>query len=269
MIPRHGQPVSVFISTPCDDGHKLCYWQSLLALQATPPKDGVTFIPWPTPGDSLIPRARNNAVWFWHTQTRYDYLLFLDSDLEFVPDTVFSMVSHRLPIVCGLYGKKQDDLGWVINNLRGAEPFPIDGGLYKIACGGTGAMLLHRSVITAMLEKADWWWNEKHHWRIRYKDDNDQTERWHLFAHAVIDDPDEFPHSPRDMSEDWSFCYYARKIGFDVWLDTWARFLHEGSAKYPRQARRLTAEEIATGQIIQPDGTRTALRETAAKGEPV
>lgn len=262
MIPPNGQPVTVFVAIPADDGHRLCFWKSILDLAMTPPPDGVTYRFMPVPGDSLIPRIRNDLLMSWYTQTADDYLLFLDTDLEFVPASVHGMVARRMAIVCGLYAKKiPHQTAWVINSLKD-QPVQLDGGLYRVACGGTGAMLIHRSVVTEMIAKADWWWDEQKKWRIRFLSDVDgKTEQFHLFTHVVIDDPEEFPHSPRDMSEDWSFCYYARKLGFDVWLDTWARFLHEGAITYPLDARRLTAEEVATGLITQPDGSKTPLRE--------
>lgn len=261
-IPPNGQPVTVFVAVPADDGHKLCFWKSLLDLAMAPSPDNVTYRIMPVPGDSLVPRIRNDLLWSWFTQTQDDYLLFLDTDEEFVPASVHGMVARRLAIVCGLYAKKMAGTHWVINTLKDAPPIHLDGGVYRIACGGTGAMLIHRSVVAKMMdaETMRWWWEEKRMWRIRFLSDNDgKTEQWHLFSHVVVDDPDEFPHSPRDLSEDWSFCYYARKLGFDVWLDTWARFLHEGSKMYPEGARRLTAEEIATGMIVQPDGTKTPI----------
>lgn len=254
MIPPPPEPVSVFVAIPADDGHKLRFWQSLLELATSPAPKGVTYRLIPTPGDSLIPRARNNLVWSWYTQTNDDYLLFLDTDLDFRPEDVHRLIQHRLPIVCGLYGKKQEKLGWVVNAIRG-EPFAVDGKLHRVACAGTGAFLVHRTVVAAMIAAADTWT----HWRVRYYDDNDGSMRWHLFAHAVIDDPVEFARSPRDMSEDWSFCYFARKLGFDVWLDTAAVFLHEGAALYPLQTRRLSREEVEAGEIRQPDGTATPI----------
>ena len=252
-IPPNGSPVTVFVAVPADDGHKLKFWQCLMDLMMAPKVDGVTYRIMPVPGDSLIPRVRNNLAYLWFKHSPDDYLLFLDTDLDFRVQDVQALVRHRLPIVCGLYGKKQAELGWVINTLRNGPSFTIDGGIHRVACAGTGAFLMHRSVMEKMIEEADAW----PHWKIKYKDDNDGSERWHLFSHVVIDDPIEFARSPRDMSEDWSFCYYARKIGFDVWLDTSAVFLHEGSALYPLQARRMTREEVQAGEITQPDGSKT------------
>jgi hypothetical protein len=258
LIPPNGQPVTVFVAVPADDGHRLTFWRSLMDLMIAPEQNGVKYRIVPVPGDSLIPRIRNNLLWLWYTQTKDDFLLFLDTDLDFRVEDVHSLVAHRLPIVAGLYGKKQPEMGWVINALKGEPAFNIDGGIHRVACAGTGAFLVHRSVVDKMVSEATNW----PHWKIRYIDDADKTERWHLFSHVVIDDPVEFPHSPRDMSEDWAFCYYARKLGFDVWLDTAAVFLHEGAALYPLQARRLSREEVTLQKINQPDGTVTPMHNT-------
>ena len=259
-------PIMVFVAVPADDGHKLCFWKSLMDLLVAPPVNGVVYRIMPVPGDSLIPRIRNDLIRAWYKQTEDEFLLFLDTDLDFRVEDVQSLVAKalagNLDIVCGLYGKKTQEMGWVVNALKGAPPFGTDGNMHKVACAGTGAFLLRRRVITKMIEPETmrWWWEEKRMWRIRFISDVDgKTECWHLFSHVVIDDPEDFPHTPRDMSEDWSFCYYARKLGFDIWLDTSAVFLHEGSALYPLQARRLSRDEVENQNITQPDGSKTPL----------
>jgi len=79
---------SFIIFTPCDDGHKLCFWESVRRFERayysgqlnTPHKfEFVT-----PPGDSLVPRARNNGLHHFIAKTDADYLFPLDSDLDFI-----------------------------------------------------------------------------------------------------------------------------------------------------------------------------------------
>jgi hypothetical protein len=245
--------LKIYVSTPIDDGHKRCFWESLRAFDRTPDPAGHTYV-WQTPpGDSLIPRARNNAAHDFFYNTDFDYLATVDSDEDFRPSDMWALVAHRLPIVCGTYYIKDSTGRPCINTLPGEETDPATG-LRKIAKGGTGVMLTHRSVIAAMLAAAEWW----PHWRIEYVRDHDGARCPHLYHHGVIHDP-AFPHTPRDLSEDWSFCYLARTLGYDIYLDTRTVFLHRGEIDYPLHARRLSAEEMKAGAITQPDGTLASL----------
>lgn len=241
------EQLSIMVVTPCDDGHKLCFWNSLRAFERTPDPAGHRYTVLTPPGDSLIPRARNNYNHVFYFGTACDYILWLDSDLDFRPEDIWRLVAQRLPIVAGLYAIKERSLRWCLNAIPG-EPIDPATGLQRVACAGTGALLYHRSVIAAMIAAAPTW----PHWRVQYVDDHTKEQKYHLFHHGVIDDPVEFSHSPRDMSEDWSFCYMARKLGFDVWLDWQAVFLHRGEIDYPLDCRRLTAQEAAAG--IAPVG---------------
>jgi hypothetical protein len=249
----------VLIITPCDDGHKLCFWQSLRAFEKTPDPAGHTYEILTPPGDSLITRARNNYNHTFFFGTDFDYLLWIDSDLDFRPEDIHRLVAHRLPIVGGTYYIKARDTRPCINSLPGEGTDP-ETGLMRVASTGTGALMYHRSVVAAMIAAADSW--DK--WRLRYIDDANQDTRYALFFDGVIDDKD-FPHTPRFMSEDWSWCYFARKLGYDIWLDTRAVFLHRGEIDYPLHARRMSAEEVQRGELQQPDGAFTPI----AKPEPV
>ena len=247
------------VSTPCDDGHRFCFWQSLLASVSTEAPDGVRLIFCPTPGDSWIGRIRTNIINTFYFDTFHDALVFLDSDLDFRPADLHRLIQTCMEqdgIVCGLYYKKQEELGGVFNTIMGQDISTApNAGAQEIAAGGTGAMVIPRWVVARMIDAATT--GEWNRWPVRYIEDGTMKERWHLFHDGVIDDAEAFPHSPRLMSEDWSFCYMARKLGIKIWLEPAAVFMHEGNCLYPKQARRLTKEEVDTGQINQPDGTTT------------
>lgn len=242
-------PYSCYLALPCDDGHRLCFWQSLLALQeATLSGRSRHRIRLKVGGgDSLIPRARNIYLRDWYVNTADDYLGFIDSDIDFRPDDSFQLLDTGLPIIAGLYGIKEPDLRWCINAIPGFDKDPATQ-QQRVAAAGTGFFFVHRYVIGTMIAEAEKW----PHWPIRYISDAGGHEEWDLFHNGVVHDPEWFPHSPRYLSEDWGFCYMARRLGFEVVLDHRSTVLHEGSIKYPLQVRRLTAEEATTGQIQQP-----------------
>lgn len=255
---------SFLIVTPCDDGHKFCFWESLRAFEkayhrgelATPHRFEVLTIP----GDSLVPRARNNLAWTFLTQTDHDYLISLDSDLDFRPDDVLRLAdiaaAHDLDLLAGLYAIKQDELRWCINSAPGAVPDAITG-LQPITMAPGGLNIAHRRVFERMIDAAPTW----PHWRVDFTEDMTKRDQWNFYFNGVVLDPAEWPDKPRGryLSEDWGFSYFARKLGFTIWLDVKTVMLHRGETFFPKQARRLTAEEVEAQKINQPDGTTTPI----------
>lgn len=264
------QPRSFLLATPCDDGHKLCFWDSLRSFErlyyAGKLPTSHRFSAITPPGDSLVPRARNNIAHFFLNNTIDDYLFSMDSDLDFRPADVLRLADicaeHDLDMLAGLYAIKQDDLRWCINAKLGAETDPKTG-LLEITMAPGGLNVVHRRVFEKMMQAAPTW----PHWRVEYTEDGSLREMFNFYFNGVVFDLEEFPDKPRGryLSEDWGFSYFARKLGFKVWLDNKTVMLHAGQCFYPKQARRMTEEEEKTGKIKQPDGSETPI----AKAEKV
>lgn len=219
--------LQVYISTPCDDGHKLCYWQSLLALANS--RSQHHFRLQAVPGDSLVSRIRNRIAHDFYFNTADDYLFTIDSDTDYTPQDVVQTVERRVPIIAGCYAIKQEELRWCLNELDGEQIDPVTK-LKKIALAGTGWLCIHRSVIGRMINAAATW----RKWRMDFIDDSTHARSFDLYHVGVVDDPKWFSHSPRYLSEDWGICYLARKLGYDIWLDTECVVLHRGETFYPR-----------------------------------
>lgn len=245
---------SFLILTPCDDGHKLCFWDSVREFEKlyyggnlnTPH----TFHFHTVPGDSLVPRARNNLAHLFRAKTNFDYAFPLDSDLDFRHEDILHIAdaaaSRDLDFVSGLYAIKQNELRWCLNNIEGIEADPATG-LQEIACAPGGIHCVHRRVFDAMIAAAPTW----RHWRVKYDDDHDRSERYDFYFNGVVFDKEFFPSFPngRYLSEDWGFSYFARKLGFKVWCDTVTVMLHRGETFYPLQARRETLAESQQKKI--------------------
>ncbi len=257
-------PAKAFlIVTPCDDGHKLCFWDSVRRFerafytgQLNTPH---TFYFHAVPGDSLVPRARNNLAHFWIAGTAFDYIFPLDSDLDFTPQDILRLADlaaqRDLDFLCGRYAIKEEGLRWCENALPGAVPDAE--GVVEIAMGPGGIHLISRRAVEkaiAIARAGEW-----PHWLIQYTDDQNKDERWNLYFNGVVKDLEWFPDRPlgRYLSEDWGISYLMRKLGFKIWCDTRSIMLHRGEIFYPLGTRRLTQEEAASGKIQQPDGSST------------
>jgi hypothetical protein len=218
---KHTDP-RVFVALPCYGGIDPFFARSLVSLIHSPPchillGDNI--------GDSLVSRARNALV-DQFLETDATHLLFIDTDLIFSPDHVARLISHDLPVVAGLYPKKQDELAWVANTHPDCKE-PDANGLQRVRYIGTGFLLIARSVFE--------------HLRAA-----DLLESYHA-DHDPDDAPDRydwFPVGPRldtaigrlrYLSEDWYFCQLCAEAGIEVMADTHVVLKHVGTAIYPRQ----------------------------------
>lgn len=152
----------------------------------------------------------------------YTWLFQLDSDVLAPPDTIPRLISHRLPIVSGLYhqrfptwdGITADYLPCMFNESVGADgkltkAAIVDfrpGSLVEAAYVPGGCLLIHRSVFERMVQAG--------------------IRRFFEWTLQVDSEP---PGSGR--SEDFEFCARARALGFKCFVDTSLIATHETGAQ--------------------------------------
>lgn len=89
-------------------------------------------------------------------QSKHDFILLLDHDMIYPPDTLERLRIHRLPFVSGFYMRRRfSPIAPVWFKASAGrwpmEPFterPESGKLYPLGASGWGCMLMHRDVIT-------------------------------------------------------------------------------------------------------------------------
>jgi glycosyltransferase involved in cell wall biosynthesis len=168
---------------------------------------------------SLITQGRSKIANFFINNTDHEYLFFLDSDIGFNPEDVLKLLSHQVDIVSGAYPMKTIPVRYCINIQ---QPEERQGDLVKITGNGMGFVLVHRNVLLKMAQ------NFPELQYIPPTDDSNvpPTEQelnnsYHYFMEQKVDNA--------FMSEDKSFFYRARMLGYDVWLDTSIKLQHVGS----------------------------------------
>jgi hypothetical protein len=198
--------------------------------------------------ESLITRARNYCVDEF-LRSDCTHLMFIDSDIGFNANDVLSLlgiqVSHpdKYDILTGPYPKKS--IAWekvkravesgraenpfelakytadyVFNPVAGVSSFRLDEPV-EISEGGTGFMLIPRNIF----EKYKAAYPE-----LSYKPDHIRTENFdgsreiHAYFDCAID-----PETKRYLSEDYFFCWNARKAGIKVHMCPWMELQHVGS----------------------------------------
>ena len=125
-------------------------WRSILAIERIPGDSPPNFFVG-TKGYELRQMHINKFI-----DSDYDFILLLDHDMTFPPDTLKRLRAWGKPYVSGLYMRRQfDPIApiWFEDNPDGlwpSEPYARDperGRLHKIGGSGWGCVLIHREVI--------------------------------------------------------------------------------------------------------------------------
>jgi glycosyltransferase involved in cell wall biosynthesis len=237
----------LIISTPMYGGNcSSLYLISLINLMSA--SHNMDFYPevsivW---NDSLVTRARNTLVDTF-LKTDYDYLMFIDGDIQFHPFQVLYMLqtmiqNDDIKILTGTYPKKSvnwpvihqaNELGliktaddykkysgdYVVNfvtdfNKEGKDvEFKINKPV-EVADAGTGFMMIKREVFEKFKEAYP---------EQEYTDHDSQNKMVAYFDCKI--DPDANIY----LSEDYMFTRWARRIGIKTWLLPWIQLGHQGT----------------------------------------
>ena len=210
---------SVYIAMPCYDSVKISTMLSVIKLVQQLGKSGIE-IGINTMKSPLIHQARNYLTSVFLT-TKYQYLLFIDSDVEFEPEAVAKMLVAKKDIVCTPYRVKAEQLDKDIYTVEFKNPNNITllpGGLVEIEAGPTGLMLIDRKVFEKIMKKYPY---------LKIKNKATPTaDKSHEFYYNFFDFGFKDGYA---MGEDISFCRLARGSGFKIYANTESRTKHHGS----------------------------------------
>jgi hypothetical protein len=204
----------IFVAVPAYGGiiHHGCTL-SLLRLERACRARDITIDYHMVANESLIMRARNHLV---HTylRTGYSHLLFIDADIEFEPEDILKMVDSHLPVVGGIYPKKNPlvqggNLATDFALTLQADALPTRDRPFPVKYVGTGMMLIQRHVLESMISLGIS--------KYRYG-----TEEHFAFFDTCIDTDQTY------LSEDYFFCENWRRIGGTVYA-SWVRCTHWGT----------------------------------------
>lgn len=181
---------------------------------------------------ALTDTNRNQVVTYFLDHTDCDYLFQLDDDVKIyhsLEKTVGRLLAHEYPICSGIYYRGCDPYGPIgfiqepeskgYAHLPDWEP----GSLIKVDAVGMGCTLIHREVFEEMKKQfaivMDW----RGAYRLEHPDDTD-----HFAPSDQIITMDDLPDYARFpwyalqymRTEDLYFCENAKRIGYDIWLDT-------------------------------------------------
>jgi len=210
---------TIYIAMPCYDSVKINTMLSVIKLVQQLSKSGIE-VGINTMKSPLIHQARNYLASVFLT-TKYQYLLFIDSDVEFEPEAVIRMLVAKKEIICTPYRVKAEQLNKHIYTVEFKDPKTIPilpGGLVEIEAGPTGLMLIDRKVFEKII---------KNNPELNIKNEAiPNPGKSHDFYYNFFD----FGFSDNyTMGEDISFCKLARENGFKLYANTASMTKHHGS----------------------------------------
>jgi len=217
------------------------YTQSLLMTGSAFTQAGIQMSAMMMFNESLIQRARNGLVKNF-MRTNGDYLMFIDADIGWNPHDILPMIDADKDIICGIYPKKE--INWhgvkaaveagvpveqlkhhsgalVVNlvDYSGTVTVPRTEPL-EIWNGGTGFMLIKRSVLEGLADKVATYTNDV----VDLNNTVNPGDLIHEYFAVSIEEG-----TNRLLSEDYHFCMLARKHGYKVWAAPWVTLAHIGS----------------------------------------
>lgn len=180
-------------------------------------------------------RSRNECAHRFLNDTDCEFHNIVDADLMFRAEHWLSLRKRKEAkdsIIVGAYPKKQDNIEFCLNTLKGGPEGPDHSGLMEVAKGGTGFMQIPRSVYRKIAEaypERDYICDYEH------GPDKAPITKHAFFCEQVMFDED--VGWMRHLTEDWMFCYWARKCGIKIYVDfstaTQPWIQHRGSALFP------------------------------------
>jgi len=210
---------SVYIAMPCYDSVKINTMLSVIKLVEQLAKSGIK-VGINTMKSPLIHQARNYLTSVFLT-TEYQYLLFIDSDVEFEPEAVLRMLVAKKEIICTPYRVKAEQLDKHIYTVEFKDPknIPIlPGGLVELEAGPTGLMLIDRTVFEKII---------KNHPDLKIKNKATPTADKSLeFYYNFFDFGFDNHYA---TGEDISFCKLAKENDFKIYANTESTTKHHGS----------------------------------------
>lgn len=165
-----------------------------------------------TGNESLITRARNTSASRF-LDTRFEYLMFIDADIQFASEDVKDLWNLGEEVCCGAYAMKRKDRAvsaWKDGKLVDLGDFD---GPTEVDYAGTGFLMIHRSVFERMKPMV-----------TTFVEGTPPLPCWGFFDLMQKDDI--------QLSEDYSFCERWRSLGGKIMLEPSIKLIHWGQYGY-------------------------------------
>ena len=218
----------VYVATPCYDMMRVETCVSLLDMFSTLGSHGIE-CKFKTVKTSLVTHGRN-LLTAGFLNSGFDYMLFVDADVEFKAEAVMRMLVTKKDIVCTPYRVKDAGLKYAVKfkDDKNIKILPWD--MVEIEEGPAGLMLIHRRVYEGLMKNRP---------DLKIQFNKATRDKMNKEIGADNDAIDKYMYNFWDTTfnldtgewkgEDLSFCELARENRFKLYanLDSWTT--HHGS----------------------------------------
>ncbi len=211
----------VFIGLPAYDFKvSLKLAVSLARFAQLAPKHGIDINIGSVCGCSVVYRARNLLVQDM-LESDADYLLFIDSDINFAPEDILRLMAwaqdSKKGIVAGVPRVRDVNKTYIadLDHDENGDLTMNAMGLVRATRVATAFMLIQRNVIETMIAAHPEW---------QYYDKRCDKTVPALFDFKLTEEG--------YIGEDFLFCDRARELGFEVWVDPTISLGHMGVQEY-------------------------------------
>ena len=215
--------MKLFIGIPSYGGISMQFAACMLTLARTEDLELSLRI-----GDSYLGKARNELTMDF-LDGNCDKMLQIDNDILFTKADVARICSHDVPIVGGVYYKKEANPVVVAEALDRGQKNADANGLMEVKYMGTGFLCVQRRVFEEMINAHQGRGKEECDDDFWYMDEGTKELRYDFWPHGV------HPGLHRWLSEDWYFGQRAGELGIKSYADTKCVLRHFGSAIFPLQ----------------------------------
>ena len=213
------QAPKIYIAMACYDSVKINTMLSIARLAKEFTKAGLE---WQieTYKSPYVSNARN-ALTALFMRSKYDYLLFIDSDVEFQPEAVIRMLVTKKDIILTPYRVKiphdPNLVKYTVSFENDEKVGILPEGLVEINEGPAGLMLIHKRVFKFLMDSCT---------RLKINHPHNKSSDPYLYN---------FWDTTFDLDrglwrgEDISFCRLARDYGFKIYANIKSTTTHHGS----------------------------------------
>ena len=232
MLRKH----NIFFATPCYGGMLTDqYFLSMFRTTQMLMKHGIQFRVTTLRNESLVTRARNilSAMFM---ESDCTHLFFIDSDIEFDPDSILRALAYDKDIVAGAYPKKALPVQYALNfkfvdNKTGQVR--IENGAVEVLDASTGFFCIKKKVFDKM---------RSHYPELHYKNDSNIDPKYNRYCYSFFDTIHD-PEDNRYLSEDYTFCRRLQKMGGEIWVDLSTKLNHVGSYTFEGDVSQLISQK--------------------------
>ena len=218
----------VNIATPCYDSMRVETTVSLIDTFSTLGRSGVE-CKFKSIKSSLVTHGRN-LLTCGFLDSGFDYMLFVDADVEFEPEAVARMLVPKKDIICTPYRVKEENIKYAVKfkdpDFIKIEPFD----LVEIEEGPAGLMMIKRVVFERLMDK---------HPELKINFDKPTRDKMNKEIGAIEDSVDRYMYNFWDTTfrldtgewkgEDLAFCNRATDAGFKIYANLDSGTTHHGS----------------------------------------